>query len=70
MSNGLVAAQLSVRVYRRERHVAAPASLSGVLTAKQVDHVQSVARHRQAWRQVPPAATPRFEHVGVSEAPA
>ncbi|KPI29744.1 NERD domain protein [Actinobacteria bacterium OV320] len=54
----VVATQLSVRVYQ-ERQVAALAPLSGVLTAEQVEHVYSVARHRQAWRQVPPMATPK-----------
>ncbi|MFE3641888.1 nuclease-related domain-containing protein [Streptomyces sp. NPDC059169] len=52
----VVATQLSVRVYQ-ERQVAALAPLSGVLTAEQVEQVYSVARHRQAWSQVPPAAT-------------
>lgn len=51
----VVATQLSVRVYQ-ERQVAALAPLSGVLTAEQVEQVYSVARHRQAWNQVPPAA--------------
>ncbi|MFG2459426.1 nuclease-related domain-containing protein [Streptomyces sp. NPDC048523] len=54
----VVATQLSVRVYQ-ERQVAALAPLSGVLTAEQVEQVYSVARHRQAWRQVPPMATPK-----------
>ncbi|MFG2572316.1 nuclease-related domain-containing protein [Streptomyces sp. NPDC048481] len=55
----VVATQLSVRVYR-EREVAALAPLSGVLTVEQVEQVEQVygvARHRQAWSQVPPAAT-------------
>ncbi|MER5752637.1 nuclease-related domain-containing protein [Streptomyces sp. NPDC002088] len=52
----VVATQLSVRVYQ-ERQVAAMAPLSGVLTAEQVEQVYSVARHRQAWSQVPPTAT-------------
>ncbi|WP_406516755.1 nuclease-related domain-containing protein [Streptomyces sp. NBC_00134] len=47
----VVATQLTVRVYR-ERQVAALAPLAGVLTAEQVEQVYSVARHRQAWRQV------------------
>ncbi|MFJ4469188.1 nuclease-related domain-containing protein [Streptomyces sp. NPDC089424] len=51
----VVATQLSVRVYR-EREVAALAPLSGALTAERVEQVYSVARHRQAWTQVPPAA--------------
>ncbi|MET9361308.1 nuclease-related domain-containing protein [Streptomyces sp. NPDC006632] len=51
----VVATQLSVRVYR-EREVAALAPLSGVLTAERVEQVYCVARHRQAWTQVPPAA--------------
>ncbi|KQX71510.1 nuclease-related domain-containing protein [Streptomyces sp. Root1310] len=54
----VVATQLSVRVYQ-ERQVAALAPLSGVLMAEQVEQVYSVARHRQAWRQVPPMATPK-----------
>lgn len=49
----VVATQLSVRVYQ-EREVSALAPLSGVLTAEQV---YGVARHRQAWSQVPPTAT-------------
>ncbi|MFJ5639829.1 nuclease-related domain-containing protein [Streptomyces sp. NPDC093223] len=52
----VVATQLSVRVYR-EREVAALAPLSGVLTVERVEQVYSVARHRQAWSQLPPAAT-------------
>ncbi|MEU8716413.1 nuclease-related domain-containing protein [Streptomyces sp. NPDC048663] len=52
----VVATQLSVRVYRG-REVSALAPLSGVLTAERVEQVYSVARHRQAWSQVPPAAT-------------
>ncbi|MFF5363339.1 hypothetical protein ACFY4I_28745 [Streptomyces scabiei] len=51
----VVATQLSVRVYR-EREVAALVPLAGVLTAEQVEQVYSVARHRQAWSQIPPAA--------------
>nr|WP_308114326.1 hypothetical protein [Streptomyces brasiliscabiei] len=51
----VVATQLSVRVYR-EREVAALAPLAAVLTAEQVEQVYSVARHRQAWSQIPPAA--------------
>ncbi|MFE1861928.1 nuclease-related domain-containing protein [Streptomyces anandii] len=46
----VVATQLDVRVYQ-ERQVAALAPLSGVLTAEQIEHVYSVARHRQAWNQ-------------------
>ncbi|MFE4549008.1 hypothetical protein [Streptomyces sp. NPDC056785] len=52
----VVVMQLGVRVYR-ERAVAALAPLSGVLTVEQVEQVYGVARHRQAWSQVPPAAT-------------
>ncbi|MFD3589865.1 nuclease-related domain-containing protein [Streptomyces sp. NPDC058683] len=51
----VVATQLSVRVYR-EREVAALAPLSGVLTVERVEQVYSVARHRQAWSHLPPAA--------------
>lgn len=54
----VVATQLGVRVYR-EREAAAPAPLSGVLTAERVEQVYGGARHRQAWSQVPPAATRR-----------
>ncbi|MEU8577833.1 nuclease-related domain-containing protein [Streptomyces asoensis] len=51
----VVATQLSVRVYR-EREVAALAPLSGLLTTEQIEQGYSVARHRQAWSQIPPAA--------------